>query len=114
MQMQTEHPSVVMVGATSAEKRVKRSRPTEPLTRTEHDVLLGLERAIRLHGNPSIREITACSGDGYYGSTVHKYLKQLELKGYVAMASSPGRMRGIRLLFTAPKSKAKGGAKNER
>jgi SOS-response transcriptional repressor LexA len=70
------------------------------LTRCERDVLLGLERAIKLHGQPSLDEIAQLAGPTYWASTVHKYLKQLERKGYVTM--SPRRSRGVRLVLAAP------------
>jgi SOS-response transcriptional repressor LexA len=92
------------VEPTRAEKRAQ--RPTEALNDTEQELLLGLERAIRLHGNPSLREIAAVAGIGWYASSVHKYLRRLAAKGYVLMPIPPGRQRGIRLLFNAQKRKA--------
>ena len=70
--------------------------------------MLGLERAIRLYGAPSLQEIADMAGDTYYASSAHKYLKRLAAKGYVQMPTTPGRVRAIRLLFNAPRRKRKG------
>lgn len=69
---------------------------TEPLTKTERDVLRGLKKAIRLHGNPSLKEIAALAGRTYHAPSVHKYLRQLAAKGYVLMGEAR-RPRSIRL-----------------
>jgi len=77
------------------------NQPTEPefLTDGEHDVLVGLERAILRYGNPSIREIAECVGRD--PSSVHRYLRRLELKGHVRLATR--RFRSIQLLEPAPR-----------
>jgi SOS-response transcriptional repressor LexA len=100
MTMNSQNNSHASVERTRAEKRVQ--RPTEPLTDTERAVLLGLERAIHKHGNPSLREIAEAAGPKWYASSAHKYLRRLAVKGFVAMPTTPGRMRSIRLIFSAP------------
>jgi SOS-response transcriptional repressor LexA len=102
--MNSATPVISSVDMTRAEKRVSRV-PTEPLTRCEYDVLVGLERAIRKYGNPTLREIAQAAGPQYYASTAHRYLRKLELKGFVQMATRAYRQRSIRLLHAAPKKR---------
>ena len=67
------------------------------LTPQQRDILRGLAEAIKAHGNPNLREIAVCAGEHYYPSGVHRYLRQLEAKGRVALGT-PGRHRSMRLL----------------
>lgn len=73
----------------------------EDLTATQYECLRALDEAIRRHGNPSLLEIAACSATCRYGSMVHKYLRQLALKGWVALPERQ-RSRGIRMLRDLP------------
>lgn len=84
-------------GTEMAEKR-KRSQPPETLTRTERDVLIGLEKAISFYVNPSLAEIAKCSGPTYYAPSVGKYLRRLAAKGYVKLPEQQRRIRGVQLV----------------
>lgn len=67
----------------------------KPLTKPEREVLAALKRAIREHGNPTVREIAAAAGPNYYSSTTHRYLVRLADKGYIEMTR---KFRGIKLV----------------
>src|SRR5262245_37929159 len=82
MKMHSSNSVLFSVELVETRKRLK-NHPTEPLTRTEKDVLLGFKRAIREHGTPSLRQIAQSSGPSYYASNIRKYLRRLEEKGYV-------------------------------
>lgn len=72
-----------------------RRRKRETLTNGEREVLAALKRAIREHGQPTVREIAALAGSNHYAATVHRNLKRLAEKGYVEMTR---KFRGVRLV----------------
>lgn len=73
----------------------------QPLTKGERGVLAALKRAIRAHGNPSLREIAACAEVTCYSlpsvPMIHRYLRRLEAKGFVELPP-PNRARSIKLV----------------
>lgn len=72
------------------------TRPTEPLSLRQEDILHYIREAIATRGEPpTLRQISRHVGLPSV-SAVHYQLRQLERKGVIAVA--PGRNRGIRLL----------------
>jgi SOS-response transcriptional repressor LexA len=79
-------------------------REMEEISEAERRVFAAIKRATKLHGNPSVREIATAGGYNSPGD-IHRHMKKLAEKGYIAMPEKR-RSRSIRILRRAIRKEA--------